>query len=94
MNVVYAASAQEDLDAIDVLISRGAPDRAITFVRELQAIADDLANGPARFPLVDARRFPNVHRRNHKGFRIPYRTATDHVEILPVHHDRRATPDV
>ena len=64
------------------------------FVRELQAIADDLANGPARLPLMDARRFPNVHRRNHKGYRIPYRVATDHVEILHGHHGRRATPDL
>lgn len=94
MKVRYAASALEDLDAIDSWISRDDPERAITFVRELQDAAGDLTNGPGRYPLLDADRYPDVHRRNYRDYRILYRVTADEVVILHVHHGRRDTPDL
>ena len=94
MKVVYASSALEDLDAIDAWIARDDPARAIMFVRGLQDAADDLADAPLRFPLVDARRYPGVHRRNHRGYRILYRVSPDEVLILHIHHGRRQIPEL
>ena len=94
MKVTYALSALEDLDAIDAWISRDDPARAITFVRALQDAADDLVNGPSRFPLLDGDRYSDVRRRNHRGNRILYRVAGEDILILHIHHGRRATPDL
>lgn len=94
MKVTYASSAQEDLDSIRRWIARDDRSRAITFVRELQAIADDLANGPERFPLLDETRYPDVRRRNYQSYRILYRATDDEVVILHIHHGRRALPDL
>lgn len=93
MKVTYASSALEDLDAIDAWISQDDPDRAISFVRELQDAADDLVNGPLRFPSLDAKR-PDIHRRNHGSYRILYRIAATEILILHVHHGRRDLPSL
>jgi toxin ParE1/3/4 len=94
VRVIYATSAQEDLAAIDAWISQDDPDRAISFVRELQDAADDLINGPSRFPPVDTERYPGIHRRNHGSYRILYRVTADEILILHVRHGRRDLPDL
>lgn len=94
MNIQYAASALEDLDAIDIWISRDSPERAISFVRELQDVIEGLVDGPGRFPLLDADRYPDVHRRNYRDYRILYRVSADAIMILHVHQGRRDTPDL
>lgn len=93
MKVIYTSSAQEGLDAIGVWIALDDPDRAISFVRKLQDVADDLASGPQRFPPLDALRSPDVHRRNYRGYRILYQVTADHIVILHVRHGRHDTPD-
>lgn len=92
MKVNYAQSAREDLDAIRRWIARDDRARAIGFVRELQAAADELENGPELYPLLDGVRFPGVHRRNYRGYRIFYRVTVEEILIIHVHHGRRATP--
>ena len=92
MIVTYAITAQEDLDAIRRWIARDDPNRAISFVRELQDRADDLVRGPQRFPLIDEDRLPGIRRRNHRGYRIIYCVTEAEITILHVHHGRRGAP--
>lgn len=92
MKLVYARSAQEDLDSIRRRIARDDRVRAISFVRELMDLAEDLTNGWERFPLLDAVRYPGVRRRNYRGYRILYRVVDAEVIVLHVHHGARDTP--
>lgn len=92
MIVDFAPAARDDLTEIGEWIAQDNPSRAVSFLDELIDCANDLVNGPYRYPEVDAKRYPGVRRRNHKAYRIYYRVAHETIMILNIHHGRRSAP--
>lgn len=86
MNVVLAATAEADLEAIGDYIARDNPARAISFVRELREACLRLSEAPRAFPLVPRHESTGVRRRVHGNYLIFYRLGAHCVEIIHVLH--------
>ncbi len=86
MIVRISDEAERDLEAIGDWIARDNPARALTFVRELRAKCEGLADFPERFPLVPRYERHGVRHRVHGNYLIFYRVGEDAVDVIHVLH--------
>lgn len=89
MIVVLSAAAESDLESIGDYIAQDNPARALTFIRNLRAQCEALADFPNRFPLVPRYERMGVHRRMFGNYAIFYRVEADRVMVLNVLHGAR-----
>lgn len=95
MKIVLTARARADLRGIGQWIARDNPARSISFVTELRERALALAENYRLYPaLSDADEHRDLRRLDHGDHRIIYqvRPALNRVDILFIHHGRRAQP--
>lgn len=88
MNVVMTQAAIADLLDIGHWIGLEDPDRALTFVNELEAKCLDLADKPLLYPLA-AEIGPDISKRRHRKYLILYRIERNRIEVLHVVHGAR-----
>lgn len=86
MRVAFAEEAELDLEAIGDFIARDNPRRALSFLAELRARCESLADFPARFPSVRHQASQSVHRCLHGNYLIFYQIEGDAVTILHIRH--------
>jgi plasmid stabilization system protein ParE len=86
MIVVLTETAIADLVAIGRYIATDNPQRARTFVAELQSRCYQLGTMPKAFALVPRHEHTGIRRRPHGNYLIFYRIAADTIEILHVLH--------
>ena len=84
MIVVVSDAAAGDLEAIGDNIAKDKPARALSFIQELRAKCDALADHPHRFPLVPRYEASGIRRCVHGNYLIFYRVTADVVEIVHV----------
>jgi toxin ParE1/3/4 len=88
MNVVMTQAAIADLLDIGHWIGLEYPDRAVTFVDELEGKCLDLAEKPLLYPLA-SEIGPDIRKRRHRKYLIVYRIVRDRIEVLHVVHGAR-----
>jgi toxin ParE1/3/4 len=89
MRVVLSEQAKADLRDIGLYIARDNKNRARTFVRELQAKAQDIGEMPRAFPLVPRYEHYGIRRRPYGDYLIFYRIADDQVSVVHILHGAR-----
>ena len=89
MIVVLTDTAIADPIAIGQFIQTDNPQRAETFVAQLEVRCHQLGSMPRAFPLVPRYEDHGVRRRPYHDYLIFYRIAADRVEILHVLHGAR-----
>lgn len=87
--VVLSRTAEAELEAIADHIARDSPVRALSFVEELRAVCDLLAEHPERFPLTPRYAGLGVRRRAYRDYLVFYRVTAEAVEVLHVVHGAR-----
>ena len=86
--LVYLPAAVADLKAITLFIADDNPDRAISFVDELQSIAAEAAQRPASFPARDDLA-PGLRAARHGRYLIFFQEIADEIQIVRVLHGAR-----
>jgi toxin ParE1/3/4 len=89
MKVVITADAVADLEQIGDHIARDNPAHARSFVAELVAKAQGLADMPERFPLVPRYAEHGIRRRAHGAYLIFYRVEEARVTVIHILHGAR-----
>jgi toxin ParE1/3/4 len=89
MRVVLSEQAKADLRGIGLYIARDNKNRARSFVRELQAKAQDIGDIPRAFPLVPRYEHYGIRRRPYGDYLIFYRIADDRVFVVHILHGAR-----
>lgn len=89
MKVVITTDALNDLEQIGDYIARDNPGRARSFVAELIAKAQDLADLPEGFPLVPRYASRGIRRRVHGAYLIFYRVEEARVTVVHILHSAR-----
>ena len=89
MKVVITDDALNDLQQIGDHIARDNPERARSFVAELLAKAQGLADLPEGFPLVPRYAELGIRRRAHGAYLIFYRLEPDHMTVIHILHGAR-----
>jgi plasmid stabilization system protein ParE len=84
--VVLTQQAESDFERIADYIAADSPNRALTFIRELRASCEALAEFPAANPLVPRYECYGVRRRVHGAYLIFYRIGVESVDVLHVLH--------
>ena len=84
MRVELTETALGDLEDIALFIARDNPDRALTFVDELEDACSGLVENPERFPLVSRFEHFGIRRRVHGAYLIFYRISKTRIEILRI----------
>jgi toxin ParE1/3/4 len=91
MEIRWTRKALENLDAIAAYIAHDNPQRAGTFVKEIKAKTDLLAQFPA---IGRPGRWPGTRELVvHENYIIPYRVKDGVVQIIRVHHVARLWPN-
>ncbi len=93
MTVVLSSQAVADLRSIGRFIARDNPARAVSFVRDLQAVIARLVDLPHGFPLVPRYERDGIRRRSWKGYGILYATPPGRIFVYRIigpgqDHDR------
>jgi toxin ParE1/3/4 len=86
--VLIAPLAAADLQEISDYIGRDNPDRARTFVAELQVRARAIAQSPKAYPRRDDLR-RGLRMALHKKYLILFQETPDHIEIVRILHGAR-----
>ncbi|QYU66611.1 type II toxin-antitoxin system RelE/ParE family toxin [Leptolyngbya sp. 15MV] len=89
MKVELAAEAERDLVMIGLFIARDNPDRAASFIREIRAKCQSLAEFPRRYPValeVDGAVF---RRCGHQDYAIFYEVDDAVVTVTHILHGAR-----
>lgn len=91
MIVRILPDAEADLEAIGDCIARDNPRRALTFVKELRQMCNDLAQMSLAFPLVPRYEHMGVRHRVYGSYQIFYRVIDEPalVDVLHVIHGAR-----
>jgi toxin ParE1/3/4 len=89
MRVVLARKAIEDLVAIGEYIAASNPERAESFVNEIQAKCFELADSPKAFARLPHRSDRVIRRRPFGQYLIFYEMGGERIEILRVIHGAR-----
>jgi toxin ParE1/3/4 len=91
--LVFSPAAREDLRAIGLYIAEDNPNRAESFVAELQAKANQLAAWPGSYPERDDIS-PSLRAAAHGRYLLLYRDLEDEVRIVRVVHGARDLPRI
>lgn len=86
MIVAFTEEAEADLERIGDHIAQDNPDRAVSFVGELVACCQRLADVPRGYPLVPRYRHSGVRRCPYGRYLVFYRVGTDRIDILHILH--------
>lgn len=87
----FAPEALNDLRDIVLFIAEDDPDRALSFVAELERVAADAAARPASFR--ERREIgPGLRAASHGRYRIFFRDLPDEVRVVRVLHSARDLP--
>ena len=89
MIVRYTRRTLIDLEEIRAWIARDNPGRANSFVDELIAACEGLAEFPLQFPLARFRTRRAVHQRPYGKYLILYEVGANHVEVVGIVHGAR-----
>ncbi len=89
MRVVFSQQAKDGLREIALFIARDNKARALSFVGELRAKAQDIGSMPRAFPLVPRYEHHGIRRRPHGNYLIFYRVEDDRVSIVHILHGAR-----
>jgi toxin ParE1/3/4 len=89
MRVVFSEQAKAGLREIALYIARDNKPRALGFVRELRAKAQDIGGMPRAFPLVPRYEHHGIRRRAYRDYLIFYRIEDDRVSIVHILHGAR-----
>jgi toxin ParE1/3/4 len=89
VRVVFADTAEADLEEIGDYIARDNVRRALTFVRELRVRAEDIGGMPRAFPLVPRYEHYGIRRRPYGNYLIFYCIEDDRVSIVHILHGAR-----
>jgi toxin ParE1/3/4 len=89
VRVVFSQAARTDLEQIGDYIARDNPQRARSFVRELQAASIALGDSPRAFQLVPRYETFGIRRRPFGRYLIFYRIDQDRVAIVHILHGAR-----
>ena len=89
MKVVFSDQAKTDLREIAFFIARTDKARALSFVSELRARAQQIGDMPMSFPLLPRYAQHGIRRRTVRGYLIFYRVADDRVYIVHILHGAR-----
>lgn len=81
MILSFTAEAERSLERIGDYIAADNPERAISFLHELQDKARQLAELPNGFPLVPRYADQGIRRRSYRGYGILYSVETDRIII-------------
>ena len=76
--------AEQDLLDIALYIAEDSPDRAVSFVGELQEACNGLAEHPLRFPIIPGLEARGHRRRVHGRYAVVYRVEVDIVRVLRI----------
>jgi addiction module RelE/StbE family toxin len=88
VKVSLSPEAQADLDEIARWIDDDNPERADTFVDELERACAGLGDRPLRFPAVPEIRH-DLRKRVHDDYLIFYRVRQEEVEVVRIGHGAR-----
>lgn len=91
--LVFSPAARADLLAITLYIAEDNPDRAASFLAELEAKASQTAERPSSFPARDDIS-PGLRAARHGRYLLFFRETTDGVRIVRVLHGARDLPSV
>lgn len=86
--LVFAPLARDDLEAIGLYIAEDNPERALTFVAELEAIARQTAERPQSFRQRDDLA-PGLRAALHGRYMIFFRELADEVRVERIVHGAR-----
>ena len=86
MIVVLTEEAEADLERIADHIAQENPRRAVSFVDELVACCQRLADAPQGYPLVPRYRRSGVRRRPYGRYLVFYRVGAERIDILQTLH--------
>lgn len=89
--LVFSPAARADLVAIAVYIAEDNPDLAASFVGELEAKANQIAERPASFPARDDVS-PGLRAARYGRYLLFFRDTPDKVRIVRVLHGARDLP--
>lgn len=89
MSVIWSPEARDDLAEIRNYIATGNRGRAASFVMEITAAGETIADMPKAFPLVPHLEHRGIRRRVHGHYLIFYRIIERDVHILHVVHGAR-----
>jgi plasmid stabilization system protein ParE len=89
MKVALSPAAEADLDRIGEWIAKDNPARAVTFLVDLRACCERLADAPRGYPLVPRFERVGIRRRAYKNYLIFYVIRGDTIEVLHVVHGAR-----
>ena len=89
MTVLWSPAAVADLAEIRDYISADNPDRAVTFVMEITAAGEAIADMPRAFALVPRLEHKGIRKRAFGGYLIFFRIENKEVQILHVAHGAR-----
>ncbi len=90
----FAQSAEADLEAIADWIAKDNPARAISFVRELRAACEIIADAPEAFPLVERYKAHGIRRKVNGNYLIFYVRDENAVIIIHILHGARDYEDL
>ena len=92
-SVAFSPKAEEELEAIGDYIAQDNPNRAFTFVRELRARAEAIANAPDAYPpredIAEGLRMAV-----HKSYLILFRVLPAEIRIERIIHGARDLPQL
>ena len=86
MNVVFTASAKADLTAIGDYIAERDPQRAFSFIEELEAQANSVSFMPRSYPVVGRYKNQGVRRQSYGNYLIFYRIERESIRVLRILH--------
>lgn len=87
----FAPLARDDLEAIGLYIAEENPERALTFVAELEVVARQAAERPRSFPSREDLA-PELRKIVHGRYLIFFRELADEVRIERIVHGARDLP--
>jgi len=93
MTLVFAPKAEQDLEEIGDYIARDNPERALSFVEEIEQHCYRVAETPTAFPERDDIA-QGLRMAVHGKYLILYRILTDCVQIVRVVHGARNLTDL
>ncbi|MGI2034986.1 type II toxin-antitoxin system RelE/ParE family toxin [Rhizobium panacihumi] len=89
MKIIFAREAIEDLVAIGEYIAESNPQRAASFVTDLEEKSLDLANRPFAFARLARPSAREIRRRRSGKYLIFYEVGEERIEILHILHGAR-----
>jgi toxin ParE1/3/4 len=85
MRLIFTKTARRELIEIGDYIAHDNPIRAVTFIEELQAKAQNITNMPYLYPIVKN----ELRRCNHKNYAIFFEVRDNAIFIKHIYHAAR-----